>query len=276
MNHRQRTELRVTDAQNRLSSRRLGRLIVAAVATASAVFGVGSAQHAAATIDARAPATWITDPSASPDGPVVLHFRRDFDLGSAPAHLMVHVSADNRFILYVNGVRVGAGPARGDPAHWRYERFDLCPYLHAGHNHVAAAVWNWGTNAPMAQMSVRTGFFVQAESSSGSMLNSAPDWRVRIDSGHSAVLPFGRMMRMGWYYAAGPGETIDASRQDWSWNDDVPDSGWAPAVDSLPLGASAPWRLMADPLPPMRFVPAEAGSVVRSDLSGAGLGADSD
>ena len=38
-------------------------------------------------------------------------------------------SADNRFILYVNGARVGDGPARGDLTHWRYERFDLAPYL---------------------------------------------------------------------------------------------------------------------------------------------------
>jgi hypothetical protein len=259
----------MTNVRGRLSARWADRAIAVAVATVFAAFASVSAQHAAAGTVVDASAIWITDPAAPPKGPVVLHFRRDLDLSSAPAHFPIQISADNRFILYVNGARVGAGPARGDPAHWRYERFDLGPYLHAGHKHVAAAVWNWGANAPMAQMSVQTGFLVQAESAGGAFLNSGPDWRVRTDHGHSAVLPFGRMMRMGWYYAAGPGETIDAAQEDWSWDDDVTDSGWRPAVAAVPPSAPAPWRLIADPLPPMRFVPAEAGRVVRSDLSEA-------
>src|SRR5205814_8458104 len=47
---------------------------------------------------------WISHPAASAvQGPVVLHFRRAFDLGAVPAHLPVTVTADNRFILFVNG-----------------------------------------------------------------------------------------------------------------------------------------------------------------------------
>ena len=72
-------------------------------------------------------ASWITHPTAPLREPVVLHFRAHFDLPSVPATYLVRVSADNRFILYVNGKRVGDGPARGDLAHWRYERFDLAP-----------------------------------------------------------------------------------------------------------------------------------------------------
>ena len=77
-------------------------------------------------------AAWITHPTAPLREPLVLHFRRALDLPAAPASYMVRVSADNRFILYVNGQRVGDGPARGDLTHWRYERFDLAPCLHAG------------------------------------------------------------------------------------------------------------------------------------------------
>ncbi len=70
-------------------------------------------------------ASWITHPTAPLREPIVLHFRRSLQLESKPARYVVHVSADNRFILYVNGHRVGDGPARGDLAHWRYETFDL-------------------------------------------------------------------------------------------------------------------------------------------------------
>ncbi|MFY9643493.1 MAG: hypothetical protein WAK07_21710, partial [Rhodomicrobium sp.] len=69
-------------------------------------------------------AAWVTHPTAPLREPVVLHFRRALDLASVPASYQVRVSADNRFILYVNGQRVGDGPARGDLAHWRYELFD--------------------------------------------------------------------------------------------------------------------------------------------------------
>jgi len=70
-------------------------------------------------------ASWITHPTAPLREPLVLHFRRELTLAAVPASYLVRVSADNRFILFVNGHRVGDGPARGDLAHWRYERFDL-------------------------------------------------------------------------------------------------------------------------------------------------------
>ena len=65
-------------------------------------------------------------PTAPLREPIVLHFRRSLQARiPSLGGYVVHVSADNRFILYVNGHRVGDGPARGDLAHWRYETFDL-------------------------------------------------------------------------------------------------------------------------------------------------------
>src|SRR5580692_9755017 len=51
-------------------------------------------------------ASWITHPTAPLREPVVLHFRRALTLATVPSYYMVRVSADNRFILYVNGHRV--------------------------------------------------------------------------------------------------------------------------------------------------------------------------
>ncbi|HEU5458000.1 MAG TPA: hypothetical protein VFU68_05235, partial [Terracidiphilus sp.] len=67
-------------------------------------------------------ALWISHPTAPLREPIVLHFRRSLSLAAVPAQYIVRVSADNRFILYVNGQRVGDGPSRGDLDHWRYER----------------------------------------------------------------------------------------------------------------------------------------------------------
>ena len=108
-------------------------------------------------------------------------------LSSAPRHLVVHVSADNRFILYVNGQRAASGPARGDLAHWRYERLDLSPYLHRGQNVIAADAWNDADFAPRAQISARTAFLLQTEGRAGQRLNSSPAWQVRVDDSRTVT-----------------------------------------------------------------------------------------
>src|SRR5436305_567131 len=52
-------------------------------------------------------ASWVTHPTAPLREPIVLHFRRELEVASAPATFIVRVSADNRFALYVNGQQSG-------------------------------------------------------------------------------------------------------------------------------------------------------------------------
>lgn len=55
---------------------------------------------------------------------------------------MVHVSADNRYRLFVNGKAVCSGPARGNLYNWYFETIDIGLYLEPGKNVIAALVWN--------------------------------------------------------------------------------------------------------------------------------------
>jgi len=73
----------------------------------------------------------------------------------------IHVSADERYELFLDGERVGRGPERGDPSHWYYETYQLD--LKAGAHVLAARVWSLGPQAPLAQMSVRPGFLLCTE-----------------------------------------------------------------------------------------------------------------
>jgi hypothetical protein len=43
-------------------------------------------------------AQWISHPTAPLREPITLHFKKSFDSAAAPAHFVVHVSADNRFV----------------------------------------------------------------------------------------------------------------------------------------------------------------------------------
>jgi alpha-L-rhamnosidase len=44
----------------------------------------------------------------------VYHFRKKIELDKKPDSYIVHISADNRYKLFVNGKLVCLGPARGD------------------------------------------------------------------------------------------------------------------------------------------------------------------
>ena len=230
-------------------------------------------------------AAWITHASAPLREPIVLHFRRVLHLDVAPASYPVRVSADNRFILFVNGQRVGDGPARGDLNHWRYERFDLAPYLKAGENRITATVWNWGLYAPVAQDSDRTAFLLESEATGtdgGVEGISTPEgWQVKIDPGRTPLDRGSVTLRT--YMAAGPGEQVDAARTDYDWQSEDTEAGWAavasPMRDAIFPGVAQAhsadttgdnhWALVPDRLPHMEYSPAPAGEVVRISAAGA-------
>jgi hypothetical protein len=198
----------------------------------------------------------------------VFYFRKEIMLETLPHHFWVHVSADNRFVLHVNGEYAAEGPARGDPLHWRFETVDLVPLLRAGKNVIAAVVWNFGEAAPAAQMSSRTGFLMQGDTEAEAMVNSGLEWRVREEAGRATLSNNG----VSAYYATGPAETVDGRVLDWNW--DQPgdgDSGWETpklvghAATPGALDAQAAWYLVQDDLPPMEHRLTDAGEPVRAE-----------
>ena len=224
-------------------------------------------------------ASWVTHPTAPLREPVVLHFRRDLDLASAPPSYPVRVSADNRFILYVNGSRVGDGPARGDLGHWRYEKFDIAPYLKPGRNLITATVWNFGLFMPVSQISDRTAFLLESEATGPAGISTPDGWMVEEEPGQR---PLDRSsVSIKTYFASGPGEEIDASKYDWNWDAATPGPNWVPAAspmrDSIFPGTNHahsadttgdnPWGLVPDELPHMEYAPTAAGTVVLASQS---------
>ena len=77
-------------------------------------------------------ASWIAVPGESPDGYGVYLFRKLIDLKTKPDSFVIHVSADNRYKLFVNEKPVSLGPARGDLDHWNFTTLDIAPFLQAG------------------------------------------------------------------------------------------------------------------------------------------------
>jgi alpha-L-rhamnosidase len=220
-------------------------LVCAAVVLAAAAHGPEAQARDAAD-------GWITHDGAGARTPIVLHFRRTLELPRVPAKLPVSVTADNRFVLYVNGQRVASGPSAGTVKSWRYATVDLAPHLRRGANEISAVVWNFGDIAPAFQQIVATGFRLIGDPVS----TSAAGWQVRIDTEHSAV---SAKEHISWqYYVAGTPEIIDArlaAGETWQ--------------DAVPAPAAAARTLIEDPFPQQLYVSAAPGRVVRSSLEGA-------
>jgi len=187
-------------------------------------------------------ARWIDVPGASGQDYGVYHFRSTFDLPAKPAAFPVHVSGDNRYELYANGVRVSWGPARGDLLHWRYETVDLAPQLRAGKNVLAAVVWNDGPYKAVAQISLRTGFVLQSDNPA---VNTNRNWKCLADKAYTPQ-PLPRDQNTG-YYALAANEKLDAQSYPWGWNlVEYDDSAWAQARE---IGAAL-LRSTSDQSPP--------------------------
>ena len=216
-------------------------------------------------------AHWITCPDAPVRDAAVFHFRKLLKLESPPAHFIVRVSADNQFLLYVNQQRVGSGPARADLPHWRFETYDLGPYLRPGTNLLSATVWNFGVDSAIAQMSDRAGFVLQGDSGSEQIADTNDSWEAEPEKGITVSAASGLPPHT--YFAAEPSERIDGATFDWAWNADPsgsPNSRWQKAVrigKATSRGQSFPsthWELVPDPLPPMAMELTPTGRVVRA------------
>ncbi len=186
-------------------------------------------------------ARWITARGASPFDYGVYHFRRTFDLAAKPASFVVHVTADNRYQLFVNGARVASGPARGDLNHWRFETVDVASHLRPGKNVLAAVVWNFGRYAPESQLTDRTAFLLRGDTTAEQVVDTNEKWRSVRDAAYEPLNYSHGEMRG--YFVAGPAEKVDGASYPWGWETvDFDDSAWSP-----PEATPDDWRLYGAP-----------------------------
>jgi hypothetical protein len=175
-------------------------------------------------------ASWITHPTANQLDYGVFHVRKTFELGEVPASLKIYISADNRYRFYVNGTYVCNGPSRDDQLHWRYETVDIAPYLREGKNVFAALVFNFGAFRPVSQHSYRTAFICQADDEKFYHINSDASWKIVENKAYQPI-PITSEMTHG-FYAVSPGDSVDAEKYPWNWQDiDFDDSAWAAPKD---------------------------------------------
>jgi len=215
-------------------------------------------------------ASWIAVPGESSNGYGIYLFRKTFNLKVKPDSFIIHVSADNRYKLYVNEKQVSLGPARGDLTHWNYETLDIASFLHAGVNILAAEVWNEGEWRAEGQISWRTGFILQTDRDYGVEICSSGSWKCIRDTAFRP-LPF----KVNTYYVAGPGEVVNFNEINNGWEKpEFDDRNWRNAqtiMGGMPVdirggyGTVAGWLLKPSIIPAMELKFQRLTKTIHSD-----------
>lgn len=220
-------------------------------------------------------AHWISCPGVAEKAYGVYHFRKAINLAKVPSKFIIHVSADNRYQLFVNGTLVGRGPARSSRYNWNFGTYDIAPYLKNGKNIIAALVWNMAEFAPVAQISEQTGFLLQGDSTTEEVLNTNTSWKVLHDT---AYLPCATNMGavLHSYVVVGPGDEVHAKDYPWGWeNSDYNDSNWQAAkilytpVVMSGFGSDNIWTLAPRTIPQMEEKMQRMNKVVRTEGTNA-------
>jgi hypothetical protein len=185
-------------------------------------------------------AKWISFPDNFNSQYGVYLFRKELIIKTKPDKFIVHVSADNRYKLYINGVYICNGPARSYLFKWNFESIDISSYLHAGKNIISSVVWNFAEYRPLAQISGQTGFIIQGDTKDENSINTETSWLVFNDTAYNPI-----PVNINQYYAAGAGEEFNCQKHPWDWMDkDFDTSGWKHAREvetAKPVGCMGEW-----------------------------------
>jgi len=176
--------------------------------------------------------------SAGWQGPVLLRFRKSFQ--ATAALLRIHVSADERFELFLDGRRIARGPDRSDVEHWSYATYEI--QLAPGRHRFETLAWSIGPYAPVAQISWRGGFVLRAEGAYDKLLTTGrTPWEVaRLD---------GFDFTPGIFFV-GAQLTAHGCGPQWKEGSYVRAQVVRTAIAKNPYGESAPgWKLFPTRLP---------------------------
>lgn len=186
-------------------------------------------------------------------------FRHAFVMEGEPTDGTLHLFADTRYRLMLNGVVLGHGPARFRVQHPEYDTYDLLPFLRQGENVLAVVVNGYGTSSFHSDASIG-GLIAWGDAcdADGRQVSFAtgPDWRALESPGHTSDADCVS-------FALHAGEWLDARRMPAGWEQPgFDDSGWPAAVL---LGRQDHWG----PLRPRSIPPLDEREVLPERRLGA-------
>ena len=150
------------------------------------------------------PCRWISCSEVDRGLPTVMSFRIDFKIDREDT-FVVHVSADQQYLLWLDDMFVGRGCEMKSPENWYFESYELS--VGKGEHCLKALVWNYGNLSPDNRMSLAAGFILIPDQAHTALLGTglAP-WKVKRNQG----ITFNVLQKnLGSYISAPPYEVRD-------------------------------------------------------------------
>lgn len=171
-------------------------------------------------------AKWIEDAQWDSRSCHVCAFRRVF-LIEKERTVHIHISGDQRYTLYLDGVRIGFGPDRGTHSNWFYQTHDLD--LMTGEHRLVAVVW-WTSEeqrlSHLGHCAYKPSLLLYAEGPDGGLLSTGvAEWEVLTLPGFTFTIP-----KSSSYCGVGGRTNIDARLLVPGYEKGMDDAGeWKPA-----------------------------------------------
>jgi len=167
--------------------------------------------------------------------------RRAFNVDQPPSRALLYVTAETRYVIYLNGQRVGQGPARGTDLRFFVDGFDVAGGLRSGMNYLAVRVHCPVHDLTSLVPSVGPGVLVQLDS----LVATDASWQARVDPAHRPDAPF-------YTHHIGYSDLRDLRLEPIGWETGADgDDDWCPAKELAGADAFGGRRL--DPRPIARL-----------------------
>lgn len=167
------------------------------------------------------PAHWVDAPGRVPATRATA-YRLRLNIPTK-CRLRIHVTADQRYQLFLDGQRIAQGSERGNLRSWFYESYEL--ELEPGRHTLGALTWHLAEGAPWAQDTSRPGFLLAASEPFTQLISTgrAP-WEAR----WLPALRFIKATDQLGGQLTGMGSRIDWRGGSWASIFDLTDGGWNP------------------------------------------------
>jgi len=111
------------------------------------MFAMTDSSHPLAEFHPSRPwnAHWVWAAGDGREKNAYYYFRRDVHLDQVPQDARIFITADTRYLLFINGRRVGRGAPQSKPFYHYYDEYPVGEFLQAGANCIAVICCHLGT-----------------------------------------------------------------------------------------------------------------------------------
>jgi hypothetical protein len=151
---------------------------------------------------------------------VCFRARRKWDISEIPTSCVLHIAAESRYRLYINGMRIGIGPIRGTIGVNFFDSYEIAPLLQNGQNWIAVAVQS--PNIPTFKAApAQPAVVIQLDD--GAQIATDDSWEVQLAPDWRRDVPL-------FTFQIGHMEWQDLAREPRGWQVGKDESQWQPAA----------------------------------------------